>query len=253
MFRRLLTCIRNPESTPAWGLPSGLLLLGAAFAAIIIGSTIGSLLFPQAQFILLSGWTIAAFITIAITLLNLSKPDQRAALQLTQSGTFPGMLLLMFVGVGLAVTLDVILRAVTGAALPAPELMDIYFRAQFFQQPVQPVSWMLALVFMAALQPLAEELIFRGVLLPVLRSAIGSWPGYLVNALLYAAFHMLLYPPPLPNTAVAAWYGFIAPLAAGLIFGAVRLYSGSTRAAVLTHAAFGLFAVINWLSLTSRG
>lgn len=250
MFRRLLSRIGSPEAAPGWGLPSALMLLVAAFVAVIVGSTIGSLLFPQAQFVLLLGWTLAALITIAITLSNLSKPEQRAALRLSQAGALPSIFFLLLIGIGLAITLDVLLRAVTGAMLPAPELMDVYFRVQLYQQAVQPLSWVLALIFMVVLQPLADELIFRGALLPVLRSTFGSWSGYIISALLYAAFHMLLYPPPLPNTNIAVWYGFIAPLISGLIFGAVRLYTGSTRAAIFTHAAFGIFAVINLLTLT---
>ncbi len=250
MFRRLLLRIGSPEVAPAWSLVTALLLLVGAFVAVIAGSTIGSLLFPDAQFVLLAGWTIAALLTIGITLVNLNKPGQRQGLRLAQSGALPSTFFVLLIGIGLAITLDVILRAVTGAILPAPELMDIY-RIQLTRQAIHPLSLILALVFMVVLQPLADELIFRGVLLPVLRSRLGSWQGYLANALLYAGFHMLLYPPPTPNSAIAAWYGFVAPLIAGLIFGAVRLYTGSTRAAVFTHAAFGLFAVINLLTLTS--
>lgn len=252
MFRKLLARIGSPEATPAWSLLTALLLLVGAFVAIIVGATIGSLLFPDAQFVLLGGWTIAALLAIGITLTNLNKPGQREGLRLTQSGALPSAFFILLIGIGLAITLDVILQTVTRVTLPAPELMDAYFRVQLTQQSIQPLTLILALVFMVLLQPLTDELIFRGALLPVLRSTFGRWPGYIISTLLYAAFHMLLYPPPIPNTVIAAWYGFMAPLIAGLIFGAVRLHTGSTRAAIFTHAAFGLFAVINLLTLASR-
>jgi membrane protease YdiL (CAAX protease family) len=45
------------------------------------------------------------------------------------------------------------------------------------------------------------------------------------------------------------WYGLLSPLIAGLVYGAVRLYTQSTRAALLVHAAFGLFALVKLLTL----
>jgi membrane protease YdiL (CAAX protease family) len=252
MFKRLSSLIGSAEAAPPWTLFTALLILVAAFASIIMGSTAASLILPSAQFTLLAGWSIAALLALAIAFLNLPRAEQRAALRLTQSPTLPNIFFLLFIGVGLAVALDVILRGLTGAALPEAELMDIDFRVRLYGQSVQPLSWVLIVLFMVVLQPLAEEVVFRGVLMPSLRATLGAWPGFVVTGVLYAGFHMLMYPPPLQESGTAALYGFVTPLIAGLIFGAVRIYTGSTRAAVFTHAAFGLFAVINVLTLVGR-
>jgi membrane protease YdiL (CAAX protease family) len=102
---------------------------------------------------------------------------------------------------------------------------------------------------MVIAQPLAEELIFRGVLLSSLRGTIGAWPGYILSALLYALFHLITYGSSISDFN-SLWYGQILPFIGGLIFGAVRLSTGSTRAAILAHVGFGLFAVVKILTLS---
>jgi membrane protease YdiL (CAAX protease family) len=76
----------------------------------------------------------------------------------------------------------------------------------------------------------------------------GAWPGYILSAILYAVFHLLSFPPA-GSDFNGLWYGQILPFVAGLIFGAVRLYTGSTRAAILAHVGFGLFAIVKMLTL----
>jgi membrane protease YdiL (CAAX protease family) len=68
----------------------------------------------------------------------------------------------------------------------------------------------------------------------------------------YTIFHFVSYQlPPAANNTALIWIGIVEPLIGGLIFGAVRIYTGSTRAAILTHMAFGLFAVVKLLTLVS--
>jgi len=66
-------------------------------------------------------------------------------------------------------------------------------------------------------------------------------------------FHFVAYQPPTSvSTTAFVWIGILQPLIGGLIFGAVRVYTSSTRATFLTHLAFGLFAVIKLLTMVSR-
>jgi membrane protease YdiL (CAAX protease family) len=154
----------------------------------------------------------------------------------------------MLIGVGLAIALDVITVRLTGFSIPGPELIRLYSDVSFENLPVMALSWILAFLLMVIFQPLADQLIFQGIVLPAFRQSLGAIPGYLVTAAVYGIFHLALYSPPDTDPTIL-WYTLFVPFIAGLIFGAVRLYTGSTRAAMLTHVAFGLFAVVKLLTL----
>jgi membrane protease YdiL (CAAX protease family) len=47
-----------------------------------------------------------------------------------------------------------------------------------------------SIVLVAFVAPLAEELAFRGVLLPALGRSWGMWPAIVLSSLLYAAYHL---------------------------------------------------------------
>jgi membrane protease YdiL (CAAX protease family) len=81
-----------------------------------------------------------------------------------------------------------------------------------------------------------------------LRETLGTWVGLVASAALYAVFHALAYPPA-PGQPAGYWYGFVLPFVAGVFFGGVRAYTGSTRAAILAHVAFGVFAVLKAFAL----
>jgi membrane protease YdiL (CAAX protease family) len=252
MFRRLLARINGLDTPPPWSLVAALGSGVVSFAAVVIGTFIALALLDNTQYTALAAWTIAAMVTIIFVFIRFNKPEERAALRL---GISPGsglpvqeIFLMLLIGVGLSVTLDVVSGRVTNLFLPEPELMSLYTDVTLYQQPINILSWIFAFVFMVVLQPIAEELVFRGLMLPSLRNAIGAWPGYIVSAILYAIFHMLAFPPPISDFN-GFWYSQIMPFIAGLIFGAVRLYTGSTRAAILAHVGFGLFTVIKVLTL----
>lgn len=240
MFRKVFARIGAPQAAPPWGMGAALSSLVAAFAALILGSTVAQLLFPGAQWVVLAGWTLGAALTAAFVWITRRTRPERTALRLYETNA--PLFLLLLVGLALALTLDVISLRATTQFLPDPELLGLY------RQPLEAFSLLMALVLMALAQPVAEELVFRGVLLPALRAAVGSWPGFGLSALAYAVFHLLVYSPPALDFD-RLWYGLLLPFVAGLIFGAVRVYTGSTRAAILTHMAFGLFAVVKLLTL----
>jgi len=254
MFRRLLTRINTLDTPPPWGIVAGLGAVIASFAAVVIGSFIAWSLLDDRQYTALVAWTIGAVITIVFVFVRFAKPDERAALRLhggdsgiTSVASIQQIFLMLLIGVGLSVTLDVVSGRVTRVFLPEPELLRLYSNS-LDGLPIQPITWIIALVFMMGVQPVAEELVFRGVVLPALRTTTGAWPGYILSAILYAVFHLLSFPPSATDFN-GLWYSLILPFIAGLIFGVVRLYTHSTRAAILARAGFGLFAVVKVLTL----
>jgi len=256
MFRRLFARIGSLDALPPWSWVAALGSVVVSFAAVVLGTFVTLALLNDTQYKELAAWTLGAALTIAFLFVRFGKPEERAALRLggrTRDVEAQGLaplqetFLFLFIGVGLALALDVVSGRVTNAFLPEPELLQLYFDVVYYQQPVSTLSWLFAVVFMVIAQPVAEELVFRGLALPSLRRAVGAWPGYILSALVYAVFHLLAFPP--VGNEFNLWYSQIVPFVAGLIFGAVRLYTGSTRAAILAHIGFGLFAVVKLFSL----
>jgi membrane protease YdiL (CAAX protease family) len=253
MFRRLFTRINTPETPLPWGIVAALGAVVVSFAAVVIGTFIAFELLNDRQYTLLIAWTLGAFITIIFVFVRFAKPEERAVLRLGLNSTegtaaIQQLFLMLLIGVGLSVALDVITGRVTRLFLPEPELLRLYTDVTLYQQPVQAITWIVAVAFMVIAQPIAEELVFRGVLLPSLRQVTGAWPGYILSVILYAVFHTLAFSQA-GSGLNSLWYGQIVPFIAGLIFGAVRLYTGSTRAAILAHVGFGLFAIVKMLTL----
>lgn len=261
MFKSFLSHISTQETPPPWSAWNAISVVLAAFFAVVFAGGLMLALIGDVQYTYLLSWNIAAGLMIGFVYFTRRQPEGRAALRFNppapsesseRVATLQSILLLLLIGVGLAIAMDVISLRLTGVALPEPELTRPYvdhfadgFSILFF-------TWVLAFALMVVLQPISEELVFRGILLPALRRSFGAWPGYLLSAAIYGLFHFMIYSSG-SNDSVSIWYSLLIPFIAGLIFGAVRLYTGSTRAAVLTHAAFGLFALIKLLTLVGSG
>lgn len=239
MFRDILARIGTRETPPSWSVFAVVTTIIGVFLAIIIGTTVGILILGEQPGSGQIGWIIGMVITIVL-IVQLRRADL-PALRLSADTLKTPVLFLAFVSLGVALVIDLIVLVVGGAFLPTPELLGLPLGAMSL------LDWVLALILLVIAQPVAEELVFRGVAQPALRAGIGAYAGLFITAAAYAVFHFGVYPP---NYAAAAapgiapiMNGMIAPLLAGLYFGAVRAYTGSTRAAIIAHAVFGLFAV----------
>lgn len=84
--------------------------------------------------------------------------------------------------------------------------------------------------------PITEEILFRGILYPVLREAIGMKGAIAISAILFGMAH-LHFPMVLP----LAFLGVVLALA--------YEYSGSLFLSIGIHACFNLFTVLNLLLL----
>lgn len=96
-------------------------------------------------------------------------------------------------------------------------------------QPKWPPSLWTWLALNLGVAVLAEELLFRGWLQPLLITRLGTWPGLLLTALLFGAAHL----PFSPLFAVVAGV-------AGLGYGLVFHYSGRLWPALALHGAVNL-------------
>jgi membrane protease YdiL (CAAX protease family) len=130
----------------------------------------------------------------------------------------------LLAGVGVGLLLVVTSRVLDRSFAWSRRLTDAFRGALGRVTPAQAVA-------LAALSSVGEELLFRGVLLPLL----GLWG----SSLLFGAVHFVPQRDWLPWALLAA--------VVGLLFGALALATGSVVAPVAAHF------VVNWLNLLALG
>jgi membrane protease YdiL (CAAX protease family) len=135
---------------------------------------------------------------------------------------WPGMWITLFAGPALAVAVIVL-----GTALHTPEINN----------PIQKLlvgRWPTLLVglFATTFGPFAEELGFRGFLLPLMTRSFGMAGGIAVCSLTFVALHGPQYS--------WSWQHLVLLLLASVVFCLVRIWTGSTAASTLVHATYNL-------------
>jgi membrane protease YdiL (CAAX protease family) len=93
-------------------------------------------------------------------------------------------------------------------------------------------SMLLIGIFGVTFAPLAEELIFRGFLQPLLVRSFGVVAGIVLAAIPFGLLHFSEYGN--------SWRHAVLISGAGAAFGWIRHATGSTKAAALMHAAYNL-------------
>jgi membrane protease YdiL (CAAX protease family) len=93
-------------------------------------------------------------------------------------------------------------------------------------------SMILIGIFGVTLGPIAEELIFRGFLQPLLVRSLGALPGILLAAVPFGLLHFSEYGN--------SWRHVVLICLAGAAFGWMRHAARSTKASTLMHAAYNL-------------
>ncbi len=98
------------------------------------------------------------------------------------------------------------------------------------------------------LTPLAEEFFFRGLLITAWRDRLGLWTTLVLQSLLFGFLHLAhvgveIFPQFSVDPGLAANI-FITTALGGLLFGLIRVRSGSIWPAVLAHAAVNLAAAV---------
>ena len=92
---------------------------------------------------------------------------------------------------------------------------------------------LLMAIFGTTVAPVCEELAFRGFLQPLLVRSLGAAPGILLAAIPFGLLHYSEYGN--------SWRHVLIISAAGAAFGAMRQFTGSTKAAALMHASYNAF------------
>jgi membrane protease YdiL (CAAX protease family) len=95
-----------------------------------------------------------------------------------------------------------------------------------------PLGFPLFGVFSIILGPVTEELAFRGFFMPLLIRSLGAPAGIVLTALPFAFLHGPEY--------AWTWQYIVLIAAAGVAFGCVRFWTGSTLASAMMHSTYNL-------------
>ena len=243
--------LAHTHTPPPWTLFDVGLVLGVlAVCLLLIGSVIASVVSPDSLAptvnSLVIGWMVGLVLTALFILIRWrSSSEKFAALRIvgeTAQSARPLILMFIFgIGIGLLANVTAGLGSGNRFATIAP-LQGIY--TTFELMPL-----LLAIVFAVIVQPIAESLIFFGVIQPRLRSTLGGYAGLITTALLYAGTHYLVYGARPGVVINPLWYGFAAPLVLGVMLGFVRVWTRSTRAVIVANIGAGLVAILVMVSV----
>lgn len=217
----------QPERYPFWGYPDVLLFVGMALPAILAGSMIVKLLvrisrvhvIPAAE--LLAGES-AAYVALFLVLLGIFRLQYDRPLWQSVGWRPTGTPAIRLIAAGLGTAIAV---AFLAAAIKTP--MTENAMTQLLKDRT---SLILVSIFGVSVGPLAEELIFRGFLQPLLVRSLGAAAGVIITAIPFGMMHYWQYG--------RSWRHVILIAAAGGMFGWVRHATGSTKASTIMHAAY---------------
>lgn len=120
-----------------------------------------------------------------------------------------------------------ILVGMLGVALKTPDV----------QTPMKDLmsdgtSLTIVLLFGVTAAPICEELAFRGFMLPLLARSLGAFSAIVLTAIPFGLLHGTQYG--------WHWQQVLLITCAGMAFGCVRHWTGSTAASALIHATYNL-------------
>lgn len=247
MIRRILQRIAQPEPAPPWSIVYATASAFGAFAAVLIGTAIGTIFGDPTPFVTALSWIIGMVIITAYFMLsrNRTEADARALALAIPTPRWPLLMLLSF-GVGAA--FDLLSIFITGERQVIAEFAPL-FNSTSAAIGDNITTWILLGLLLIVFQPVAEGIVFRGIAYPALRSALGSGQGFVMTAVWYGIFHLVAYSTPGAGTFATWWYTLLLPIVCGLYLGGVRAYTGSTRASIFAQMGLGMFFLVRAITL----
>jgi membrane protease YdiL (CAAX protease family) len=227
--------MRPNGSTPERPFPlvAAIAVTAAGIAAMVGGSTALALRSGFGLRTQIAMGTLAlALPAVAVLLL---RPDLWPAVRGTRrvTGRLIGLSLLL--GAALWIGSAGLMEVQSLLVPPTPEYLDAFRAIHRALAPNGPLDTLVSVLVIAVLPGVCEELVVRGVLLPSLDTSLrggrGTWLAVLVSALLFAAIHLDAF-------------RFLFTFALGLVFGFLRLRSGSLWPSVCAHASLNTLTFV---------
>jgi membrane protease YdiL (CAAX protease family) len=226
------------ERYPFWNYGDLALFIGLALPCLLAGAVVVRIvtvvlgILPRskalellpAQFL---GYAFLFCVLYLIFRLQYRRPFWRSLGWIRSGPRVPAL-----IAMGLALALAV---GLLGALLRTPDI-DSPLKQLFSDR----TSIVVMAVFAITLGPLCEELFFRGFMQPLLVRSLGVVAGIVLTALPFGLLHLQEY--------AYSWRHVLLISVAGAAFGWIRHRTGSTRAAVIMHAAYNSAFFIGLLS-----
>lgn len=129
-----------------------------------------------------------------------------------------------------------------GLMATAPTLVNLFLTPQ----PLPDIFWYLAATgfIVAIVAPIAEEFVFRGVILNQLMDVFGLWKGIGITSLIFAVFHLNFF-----GAFLFAVIASILYIKTGNLLAPILLHSANNTLAV--YQAFANTSFMEWLTVTS--
>lgn len=240
----------HPERAPAQGEPGAATWSPLAALGMYLLATFTSVYVAAAVALALSGGTadVAANVASALSTaalvalwLRVRHPGWLTAIGLGSAipmvrrlrdaawGFVAGLILYPAIAFGAAIVLSLVLRAVTGQEVEAPQQVPADLPA---------VGIALTVVYAVVIAPVAEEFFFRGVLFSSMSVRWGFWPAALASGFLFGLIHYV------PD----AWQNSVLLMAAmvptGVALAWFRRRRGSLYASIGAHVAFNVVGLV---------
>lgn len=249
MLKTLLTQIQAPETPPFWSVLIAVLfgfaypVVYIAAGAFVVTVSGGDLASPSLNIAPL-GVALACLINAFVVTRWVGRrtPDGNAnqALRLAQTPTIPPLVLLL-IGLGGAFLIDLLGRL---TRLTAGQVVPNVYTVLGQLNTAGALVWAIAAATAVLIQPIGEELTYRGIVYPALTRPLGNLGALFVSSAGFALVHAAVL-----STGGGVWYSVLQPFLMAIWVGGVRAYTQSTQAAIITRAAFGLFFVLSALFL----
>ncbi len=243
MLRSIRQRLASAEAIPPWSLTSALLfafvyvIVWIAAQSFAVAATAGDLSRPTPSALAL-GALIACILNAIVVFQWVSRRARENAIQALRVFQTPALPLFVVVllSLGAAWLIDLIgvLTVLKGSQIVPPALEVL------IQSDAPAIGWIVAAVTAIVIQPIGEELTYRGLLYPALAARFGNELSILMTSAVFTVV-MAVLAGPLP------WYALIQPLLMSLWVTGIRAYTQSTQMAMVARAAFGLFFVLSAL------
>ncbi|MBX9603385.1 MAG: CPBP family intramembrane metalloprotease [Bryobacteraceae bacterium] len=231
---------RGTDERAFWGFEDVLLFFGLSLPALLLANllvrlmqwTLPGVFSTKAMQVLPMQFVFYLLLFSILWILMRTRYQRPVLRSLGWTYPFPWRWTIMLLGPVLAFSLSAL-----GAALKAPVLP-----MAFDEMAHDRTSVILLGLFVTTLGPICEEVVFRGFLYPVIAGVAGAAAGIVSAALIFGMLHGPQYS--------WSWQHVVVVSAAGIAFGFVRWFTGSTAASALLHATYNLTVFAGFLVQT---
>ena len=121
---------------------------------------------------------------------------------------------------------------------PPPGYLEAFRRLHELLRPSNPLDALASVAAIAIAPAVFEEVLFRGIVLPSFRAALGAAGAVLASAALFGAIHLDM------GEGGAVLYRIPFAFAVGAVLGALRLSTGELLPPVLAHATLNTITLL---------